>query len=274
MQKDNQTVRDHLWLWAHDAQFYGEGAGLPGIAHITPLEGACYMGIPNVMFIRYYDKPEPPFAQYTVPFKALRSFEWSLFNNINQPHTLGAEQEEVYKLAALRPNMTGVVMDDFVIATDDGALKLTLSPEQLAEAKRRLENIEGRKLDLSVVVYAHQLGLPLTEPLADSDVILFWTWYPAELPALAENLSRVEALFPGKRIKLGCYMWDFSAGKPMPLTLLQQQCASALDWLRAGRLEGIIFLGSNICDLELEAVEWTRKWISEVGDLPLSASEE
>ena len=31
----------------------------------------------------------------------------------------------------------------------------------------------------------------------------------------------------------------------------------------------MIFLASNICDQELDAVEWTRKWIESVGDDPL-----
>jgi hypothetical protein len=47
---------------------------------------------------------------------------------------------------------------------------------------------------------------------------------------------------------------------------MQQQCQLGLEWLRTGRIEGMIFLASCICDLNLEAVEWTRKWIREVGD--------
>lgn len=39
-----------------------------------------------------------------------------------------------------------------------------------------------------------------------------------------------------------------------------------------GRIEGVIFLATNICDLDLETVIWTRRWIAEVGDRPLAAS--
>ena len=31
-----------------------------------------------------------------------------------------------------------------------------------------------------------------------------------------------------------------------------------------GAIEGMVFLGSPICDLDLEAVEWTRRWINQV----------
>jgi hypothetical protein len=29
------------------------------------------------------------------------------------------------------------------------------------------------------------------------------------------------------------------------------------------------FVANTVCELDLEAVEWTRKWIAEVGDEPL-----
>lgn len=31
----------------------------------------------------------------------------------------------------------------------------------------------------------------------------------------------------------------------------------------------MIFLASPICDLEFEAVEWTRQWIDRMGEEPL-----
>jgi hypothetical protein len=52
----------------------------------------------------------------------------------------------------------------------------------------------------------------------------------------------------------------------MPLDVLRDLYGLGLDWLRQGRIEGMIFLASCICDLELEAVEWTREWIAKIGD--------
>ena len=66
-------------------------------------------------------------------------------------------------------------------------------------------------------------------------------------------------------------MWDFGIGKPMPLERMKKQCELALRWLQEGRIEGMIFLATNICDLDLEAVNWTRRWIAEVGDQQLGA---
>jgi serine/threonine protein kinase/Flp pilus assembly protein TadD len=68
---------------------------------------------------------------------------------------------------------------------------------------------------------------------------------------------------------LGCYLWDYGGKKPMPLDLMRHECEVGLRWLRQGRIEGVIFLASCLCDLDLEAVEWTRSWIAQVGDKQL-----
>jgi hypothetical protein len=52
----------------------------------------------------------------------------------------------------------------------------------------------------------------------------------------------------------------------MPLDLMQHQCELGLRWLRQGRIGGMIFLASCLCDLDLEAVMWTRDWLSQEGD--------
>ncbi len=64
----------------------------------------------------------------------------------------------------------------------------------------------------------------------------------------------------------------FTVEAPTPreaLERMRRQCELGLSWLKEGKIEGMIFLASCICDLELEAVEWTRSWIAEVGQEPL-----
>jgi hypothetical protein len=64
-------------------------------------------------------------------------------------------------------------------------------------------------------------------------------------------------------------MWDYGTQKPMPIERMKQQCELGLKWLKEGRIEGMVFLASNICDLNLETVEWTREWIKKVGNEPI-----
>ena len=93
-----------------------------------------------------------------------------------------------------------------------------------------------------------------------------WTWAPVVLKDLEDNLTRLEQLAPVKEIILGCYMYDFYDKQPLPVDLMKQQTESGYQWLREGRIEGMIFLASPICDLDLESVEWTRAWIHDHAD--------
>ncbi len=415
------TVRDRLWVWSHDASFdwpAHEAGETPGKNRMTPVEGAVFRGVPNVMFIQYQGIPAAPFEQYYTPFKAMKQVYWTLSNNGNQVHQLGKEQDHVFQLAAARPNITGLLLDDFLIGpinpkddshwlaensiafpvsltlqwpqaveadalqlpqsdwpdggyltgkfavdvSNDGAqwkeviadempdeagaakklsfpvqslrflrvrvlssldepvamsarscglkgvtlmhkgqpIALTgaqfqasseypgheagrlasfnpatagqakvfssqVSPHDLAEAKRRMQDVGGRKLDLAVVVYSNQLDEGIVPILKDVDVVLFWTWKSSDLRHLERNLRRLKQLVPGKRVILGCYLWDFSNAQLMPLELMQKQSELGLAWLKAGEIEGMIFLGSNIMDKNLKSVAWTREWIAKVG---------
>jgi hypothetical protein len=414
------AVRDHLWVWGHDASFdwpAHEDGETPGKNRMTPVEGAVYLDVPNVMFIQYQGIPAAPFQQYYTPFKAMKQVYWTLSNNGNQVHELGQEQEHVYKLAADNPNITGLLLDDFLIgpfgdnedshwlaannaafpvslvaslpqevtadslaltqtawegggyrtakfAVDvsrdgtnwqevatgelpddpgatgklsfpeqplgllrvrvlsshdtqvamscglkalalfrkdqpvslagaqfrasseypgheavrlllpgvvaDGGAKVFTSqvgPQDLAAAKRRMQAIDGRKLDLAVVVYNRQIDPGIVPILKDVDSVLFWTWDSSDLKDLEANFRRLKELLPGKKVFLGCYLWDFcSPPHTISTDLMEHQCELGLKWLRAGEIEGMIFLGTNIMVKNLKAVEWTREWIARVGN--------
>lgn len=411
-----------MWIWAVDASYdWGahEDGTTPAKNRMTPVEGAVYMGVPNIMFIQYNGVPAAPFEQYYTPFKAMKQVYWTLSDNSNKAHSLGPEQEHVYKLAADNPNITGLLLDDYIggpvdplagsywlaqnnaefpielvitapgeIAADslvlgqtawdaggyltkdfavdvskDGinwneiaagempieagsikkltfpeqrfkalrvrvlstydtdiamsaglrelrlfhegrpvslagsaitasseypgheAVKLLaartteaapakrysaqVTPEDLAKAKERMQSIGGRKLDLSAVVYSRQLDPEILPYLKDVDTILFWVWMAKDLKDLEAHMRRLKELFPDKKVFLGCYLWDFGTGQLMPMELMQLQCETGLKWLKAGEIEGMIFLCNNVMDKNLKAVNWTRDWIAKVGDDPL-----
>ena len=148
-------VRDRLWLWGHPAGSHNQQYGLVQPSHITPADAAAYMGLRNVLMVRY--------------------------------------------------------------------------------------------LDLC-------------------DAVMMWTWRADNLAHLEAKFARIEASAVKKRKILGLYMYDYGTGRPMPVNLMARQCEMGLRWLKEGRIEGMIFLASCICDLGLDAVEWTRSWIAKVGD--------
>jgi len=267
-----KTVRDAIWIWGHYQGSYDNDWALPRNSPITPLQGARSMGVQNLIMIRYNGKPAPPYDAYAAQFRGLKKIMWSVTGAGGA--TSEKDREAVFALAAKMPNITGVFMDDFFHFTQVKELRgervpAALSVEDLRQIRKRL-TVGGRKLDLGVTLYVSQLDPRITAHLDQCDIVSLWTWESANLAHLEENLAKFQAIMPGKRVLLGLYMWDFSdARKPMPLELMKKQCGLALKWLREGRIEGMIFLATNICDMNLEAVNWSRHWIAEVGDQPL-----
>ena len=256
-----QTVRDRLWIFTVVAGGDNESWGLPRPSRMTPAEGAFYLGVPNLLLIRSQGRPPMPFDQFAIPLRPLKRLVWSLVGSGGK--TAAEERDHALDLARRFPNVVGFIMDDFFRPDGSGAL----SPDELGALRERLV-IDGRRRDLYVVLYSHQLGLPVGGHLALCDKITFWTWHSEDLASLEANFERLEALAPDHGKLLGCYLWDYGNKAEMPLDRMKRQCELGLRWLREGRLEGLIFLANTVCDLELDAVEWTRRWIAEVGTQP------
>jgi len=255
---EDRTLLDRLWIWTHVEGSYKREYGLPRTSRMTPVEGAVYLDVHNLLFIRYSGKPEMPFDQYAIAFRPIKRVVWSLVGAGGQSND--EERDHVLSLAARFPNVVGFIMDDFFRKDGTGSL----SVEQLKDLRGRLV-INGTRRDLYVVLYQHQLDMPVSDHLEFCDKITFWTWEAKDLARLESSFDRLERLAPRPGKLLGCYLWDFGTGKPMPLDLMKKQCELGRKWLAQGRIEGMIFLASNVCDLELETVEWTRKWIADLG---------
>src|SRR5438105_9709059 len=108
---DKSTAQDKLWIWGHDAGAHNEGWGLPRPSRITPTEAAFYLGVPNLIMVRYAGRPCLPLDRYAVPFRPLKRVVWSVVGAGGQ--TDDDEREHILDLAARCPNVIGVIMDDF-----------------------------------------------------------------------------------------------------------------------------------------------------------------
>ncbi len=257
------TVRDRMWLWAHEAGSHDKEWAIGRPSRITPVEAAFYMDVPNMIMVRYHDRPEMPFDQYAVPFRRLKEVFWSVVGGAGR--SSDRERRHVLELAARNPNMVGVFMDDFFGQPGNGGDLGVLSVEELQSLRSQFV-VNGRRLGLGVTLYTYQLDMPLERHLALCDWVSLWTWIEPDLKGLEANMTRCEEIAPDSRKLLGLYMYDYGQRLPMPVESMQMQCETALRWLHEGRIAGMIFLASCICDLELETVEWTRDWIAKVGD--------
>ena len=399
------TVRDRLWLWGHPAGSHNGRWGSPGESTISPAEAAAYMGLRNVLMVRYGTRPELPFTTDADALSGLDRVVWSIEGGG------GFDVDEALGLRNRLPNLRGLIMDDYFgrvgrvgppmwLAANSRNFPVTLTlrfPEPVAPtgveltqsawrtgdyrtAEFRIESggendgewqvlgqgtlpnepgakaavaLAGEPLDalrisiqsthdteaalscgltevrllrqdevipladaeakasseypghpatnvlrhtsgeppdgpfslaalkelrkkldagprplhLWVVLYTGEFGLPfLQEHLALCDVVTMWTWQAADIASLEKSFGQFDKLVGDKRKVLGLYMWDYGAGRAMPVDAMATQCELGLTWMKKGRIDGMIFLASCICDLELEAVEWTRQWIAAHGD--------
>jgi hypothetical protein len=262
-------IRDRLWIWGHVEGSHNNQYGLPGTSRMSPAEGAFYLNVPNLIMVAYAPPsepckmlPSPPYDPYLISFRPLRRVVWSI---VGAGGVVSANDlKMIRQLAGKYPNIVGVQMDDFFRDTLDGGRIGVLTPKELGYVQGQLR-LEERKLDLWVTLYRHDLQHDLSDWLGQVDVVTFWTWEAKDLENLEDSFAQAEKAAPRARKVLGCYMWDYGTHHPMPLALMQKQCQMGLDWLKKGRIEGMIFLASCICDLNLEAVEWARNWIRQVG---------
>ena len=74
----SDTVRGRLWMWGHEAGSHDNGWKLPKPSRMTAPEGALYLGVPDLMRVTYGRRPEMPFDQYAIPFRALEKVVWSI----------------------------------------------------------------------------------------------------------------------------------------------------------------------------------------------------
>lgn len=264
------TVRDRFWVYGQEpGAIDGKEYAPKGHSYITAVEAASYLSVPNLIFEFCWRHPELQAHawQLTIPMRRLKQVVWAIIGCSGWCDD--AYTDSVLQLAEKTPNITGVIMDDFFQKNPkdpSGFGSLTLA--QLEQLQQRLKRSE-KKLDLWVCAYSTDLNHPVQRDLALCDVISIWVWKADELGQLPTILAKFEETAPQARKVLGCYMYDYGASRPMSISAMKFQCELALEWIKAGRIDGIIFEGSNVCDFGFDSVEWSREWIGKVGDQEL-----
>ena len=261
------TLRDRLWMWGHGPGTTNDLYNIPTGKNIDMADAIDYMGIPNVCVIRWRGKPEPPFDEYIKQFQKVKRVAWSIIDGAEQSY----EQKKrwAFELSEKMPNLVNVFLDDFFDGNDgppngEKTYPAHLSTKQLGELRAEMATLK-RKTDLSVVLYSRQLHPAIKHHIDYCDVVSFWTWDATDLNALENNFKKYREIVPDKPTLLGIYMWDFGGSKPITIELMKHQLAFALEKFKQGQIDGMIFHCTPLCDLGLEAVEYSRKWIAEYG---------
>jgi hypothetical protein len=249
-------ILDHIWLWCHPAGAYNNQWNLPGKSAFSPIGAASYLGIKNAVMVVYADEPKPPFNDYALQFSGMDKVIWSIIGDgASKRNNENSDLRYVVDLKREFSNLQGGIMDDFFGA----------GRENLDKVKAFADKLHMVGLKLWIVLYGHQLEIiDLKKYLKLCDVISLWTWKAEELPLLEERLKKVQNMVPDKEIALGCYMWDFGNNKPISIADMEYQCDFALKKYNEGVISEIILLGSPLVGMDIETVEWSRKWIKSI----------
>ena len=110
------TVRDRLWLFGSPAGSTAPHTGRRTV--MSPVEGALYLGVPNIYMNQACSgdeaklgRFEPPFAQYAVALRPFKRILWSLVGSSR--FTTLAERKEGIELICKTPNFVCAHLDDF-----------------------------------------------------------------------------------------------------------------------------------------------------------------
>lgn len=247
-------VRDCMWLWGTLPNVHEND--IKKISKITAIEAAGYLGIPNMIMGGGILPSEA--AAGTV--QSCKRVLWKLdsYQNYFLP-----EMASIHALAVKYPHIEAVMIDDL---TSVAIGERKMPPSQIAKIAYALQR-EPRPLMLWGTVYTMNLGAPnLKDYLNLLNVVDLWVWRAADIPQLRETFNTYEKISGGKPTVLGLYMFDFGDRKPMPVNLMESQCELALELLKKERITGIVFLSSAVCDVGLDAVQWTKEWIASVAD--------
>ena len=269
-------ARDKFWMFgvrAHqdDIWLLPDMRGATGPApygchsRITPAEGAFMLDTPNILMIQCDGVPAP-FSKdaigYMESFCAMDRVLWGSCGSGG--FRSGNEEKFVCQLAEQYPNLVGVFMDDitspFHHIKDEEERKLRCA-QMVAEVKENLK-AAPRPMDIYVTWYWHEDPHP--DLLKYVDGFSFWTWNSDDLPKLKERFESIEEKYKGKKILFGIYMYDFYNRKPVPNDLMELQCNYALELLKEGRIDGMIFEANSVMGARLPSEYWLREWVEKV----------
>ena len=264
------NLRDRLWMWGHDSGVYDGAYGPYNIPLSIPIgmaDAIKLMGIPNVCVIR----SGIPFNGYINQFKSVKRIAWAMAMGSNESYqTL---KNYVFGLRDTMPNLTGYFLDDFFRFSGNsqsdnnsmkGAAPAALSMNELEQLYQETLDYK-RRLDLSVVLYTHQLHPSIQPAMKYIDVVSLWIWDGNDIQKIDENFRKYRTLVPDKPTLLGIYMWDFGGKKELDQDFMIKQIDYAHRLYKEGQIEGMIFHCTPLVNKNLKAVNYARDWISKHG---------
>ena len=256
------TIGDRLWMWGHHAMSFASMKGsnedynLPYDRRIDMADACKAMGIPGCFVVRWRNLPmKADLPEYMKQFAGTKRIGFSITDSAKD--TFEEKVRLGLEFADRMPNLTTLIMDDYF--SHGGKLQ-----PAGAELSRLHDKLAMRGMKLGVVLYSDANGVKseFREVLDICDEVTFWFWNGKNVGGIEAQVAKLRAMIgPDKPVLLGQYMWDFGGKKPMPAGAMENQLAQTSRLLARREISGVIFHCTPLVDMNLAAVDVSRKWI-------------
>ena len=168
------------------------------------------------------------------------------------------EAENLSRLSLEYPNIVGGVVDDM---TGNYGVNYSLREYKAIHASLHKHNPD---LKLYGVVYSWELDmtreLKAVSPCIDH--VILWFWWKTDLMELDLALEKCRAVFPGKPIMLGIFMFDYGAAcLPNSAETMRYHLEKARRHLAAGKIRDIVILGDREIEKCPEAAAYIKRFL-------------
>lgn len=242
--------RENVWVWGGPTPSWGGS-----MAKDAGLKAREYFGFDNVMYV--YGALDREMVEL---HRECGKLICHLGSNCRTKgvRSIGdvEEAETLSSLSLEFPNLRGGVVDDMIA---------NCGPNYSIREYRKIYDALHRHnpdLELYAVVYTYELDLPIAKRLSDCiDRVILWTWSAGDLIQLDMNLEKCRLLYPGKKIMMGVFMFDYGlTALPNQVAAMEFQLSRARRYLSEGKIQDIVILGDREIEKCPDAAEYIRKF--------------
>lgn len=255
---EGAMIRDRLWTWGYVIEGKApQKVPFVGLSSCSLETAAGYIGSPNVVFMNSNHNRNTLAPQCLDRLASCKQVVCALQH--------GAYQEtaaQVSETSKQYQNITGALIDDF---RDWHGPSKSITPE---EAKAIYDSLKSANplLRLYVVRYTWQDQGELVPFAPYYDVINLWVWVAKEEAWGEEIDAKIEKIrqLTGKPIVLGLFLHDYGGtGKAIGMGVLEVQFRKATQFLRDGKIEGMVILQSGWFDQEdhRPQIQWMKHYL-------------
>lgn len=248
------TLSDKLWVWGHPTNAFENKWSITEKSYMSPGEGIKWLGGKNVFYIptSYVIDPDEQVGL----LKDMKTVGWSLI-----PENL----DMVIELGKKYPNMKIAICDDFFNVENENNY-LLYPPSRIREIADKLHE---NGLELWMVVYSKHFRDDMRPPVdmreyfKEFDGATFWFWNESEVEFYEERLNDFFAHTEGIRKMIGCYLYNFGDEIPSTVEPTIYQLEKALEYMKQGKLEGLIMHTNCVLDIGHKVPVIAKEWLAE-----------